>query len=274
MKDKDKTKEQLIKELIELRRQIIEFKAAEAGRKQAGDLQRIQRDVAISLGSTSVLTDVLDQILEAVFQIKGIDCGGVHLVDKVKGDFHFIAHKRLPRRFLDNAAHYTADSPQAHQIKKMKPIYGHYPDIFLFSGELFKHDGIRGATIIPVQHKGQLVAVLNLASHIYDEIPANARTGLEAIAAQIGGVIARVRVEEEREKLIIELKEALDKVSTLSGLLPICANCKRIRDDRGYWHQVEKYLSDHAEVLFSHGLCEDCVKKLYPDLFSEEEKDS
>ncbi|KAA3658214.1 MAG: response regulator, partial [Chloroflexi bacterium] len=59
-----------------------------------------------------------------------------------------------------------------------------------------------------------------------------------------------------------ELQNALATAQTLSGLLPICATCKKIRDDTGYWHQVEEYIRDHAEVDFSHGICPDCVKDI------------
>jgi PAS domain-containing protein len=76
----------------------------------------------------------------------------------------------------------------------------------------------------------------------------------------------RKNAEAEREKLIEELKRALAEVKTLSGLLPICASCKRIRDDGGYWNQIESYIKTHSEVQFSHGLCPECITKLYPDL--------
>ena len=72
--------------------------------------------------------------------------------------------------------------------------------------------------------------------------------------------------EQKREKLINELQEALAKVKTLSGLLPICANCKMVRDDKGYWKQIESYIRDHSEAEFSHSICPACVKKLYPEL--------
>lgn len=64
-----------------------------------------------------------------------------------------------------------------------------------------------------------------------------------------------------------ELKQALDQVKILRGLLPICMGCKRIRDDDGYWQQLETYIRDHSEAEFSHGLCLDCAEELYPGLF-------
>ncbi|MCJ7492626.1 MAG: hypothetical protein MUP68_00115 [Deltaproteobacteria bacterium] len=73
----------------------------------------------------------------------------------------------------------------------------------------------------------------------------------------------RKRIEEEREKLVGELQKALSEVKKLSGFLPICASCKKIRDDKGYWRQIEAYIRDHSEAEFSHGICPDCAKKLY-----------
>jgi len=88
--------------------------------------------------------------------------------------------------------------------------------------------------------------------------------------AQQREIDQRKRVEEEREKLIDELQEALKKVKTLSGLLPICASCKKIRDDSGYWNQIEVYIRDHSDAIFSHGICPNCAKELYPDFYDIE----
>ena len=73
--------------------------------------------------------------------------------------------------------------------------------------------------------------------------------------------------EKEREKLIDELQKALNEIKTLRGILPICSYCKKIRDDKGYWNQIEKYISDHSEAGFSHGICPECAKKMYPDYY-------
>jgi len=75
----------------------------------------------------------------------------------------------------------------------------------------------------------------------------------------------RRRAQIEKDNLIVELKAALSKVETLSGLLPICASCKKIRDDNGYWNQIESYIRSRSEVDFSHGICPECAEKLYPD---------
>ena len=81
------------------------------------------------------------------------------------------------------------------------------------------------------------------------------------------------KLEEERRKLIYDLQDALTKIKRLRGLLPICASCKKIRDDKGYWNELEAYISEHSEAEFSHGFCPDCMKKL-DGAFLDEDTDS
>ena len=75
------------------------------------------------------------------------------------------------------------------------------------------------------------------------------------------------QTDKEKSAAIIELQKALDEVKILSGFLPICASCKNIRDDKGYWNQIEAYISEHSEAEFSHGICPGCAKKLYPEIY-------
>jgi hypothetical protein len=76
----------------------------------------------------------------------------------------------------------------------------------------------------------------------------------------------RERVEKEKSDLTNKLQESLTQVKLLSGFLPICSSCKKIRDDKGYWNEVERYIGEHSEAQFSHGICPDCMRKLYPEL--------
>lgn len=92
----------------------------------------------------------------------------------------------------------------------------------------------------------------------------------EANDALKNEIAQRTIAEKEREKLIGELRHALAEVKTLSGLLPICASCKKIRDDTGYWNQIEEYICRHSDAEFTHGLCPDCAKRLYPQVFRGE----
>ncbi len=82
-------------------------------------------------------------------------------------------------------------------------------------------------------------------------------------------ITERKRTEQERERLVVELQEALANIKTLSGLLPICASCKKIRDDQGYWSQIESYISAHSRAQFSHGICPECAKQLYPEHYQK-----
>jgi HAMP domain-containing protein len=80
----------------------------------------------------------------------------------------------------------------------------------------------------------------------------------------------RQQRELEREKMIGDLQKAFAEIRVLSGMLPICASCKKIRDDKGYWNQLESYIRDHSEAEFTHGICPECVRQLYPEIAKKE----
>ncbi len=88
---------------------------------------------------------------------------------------------------------------------------------------------------------------------------------VSAIAVLSFDITERKRMEEQLRDSVAALERALHEVRTLSGLLPICAGCKKIRDDQGYWREVEQYLQQHTRAEFSHGLCPDCMRRLYPE---------
>jgi hypothetical protein len=85
-------------------------------------------------------------------------------------------------------------------------------------------------------------------------------------------VTERKRAEAERERLIQDLQRAISEVRTLRGIFPICASCKKIRDDKGYWTQIEAYIREHSEAEFSHGICPDCTQKLYGEFLAEDDR--
>ena len=86
-------------------------------------------------------------------------------------------------------------------------------------------------------------------------------------------IIRTIRYAIERQLLTTKLKNALDHVKQLQGLLPICSACKNIRGDDGYWNSIESYIADHSDAQFTHSICPECARKLYPDLFGEEDED-
>ncbi|NCC52084.1 MAG: response regulator [Spartobacteria bacterium] len=89
------------------------------------------------------------------------------------------------------------------------------------------------------------------------------------LLARVNTHVALKRARDTEKRLIKQLRLALSQVKALSGLLPICSHCKKIRDDKGYWTQVEQYISAHSETQFTHGLCPDCFRELYPDLVAD-----
>jgi PAS domain S-box-containing protein len=93
----------------------------------------------------------------------------------------------------------------------------------------------------------------------------NADGDIQGASIILRDITERKRQEKERLRLIDELKEALRRVKTLNGLLPICASCKKIRNDGGYWEQVETYIRSRSNAEFTHGICPDCVRQLYPE---------
>ncbi len=85
------------------------------------------------------------------------------------------------------------------------------------------------------------------------------------LKARVNAMVRILKAEQERDHLILELREALSKIKQLSGLLPICMHCKKIRDDKGYWNQIEAYIQKNSEAEFSHGICQECAATLYPE---------
>jgi len=90
--------------------------------------------------------------------------------------------------------------------------------------------------------------------------------GKPVLQVVVRDITERKQNEAERDKLIQDLLDALANVKSLRGLLPICASCKKIRDDKGYWSKVESYIQSHSDATFTHGLCPDCIKKYYAEM--------
>ena len=134
------------------------------------------------------------------------------------------------------------------------------------------HVVLKNVLFAPLVLDGKTVGIIGLANKAsdFDDNDATMAEGfgqLAAVALQNSrNLEERINAEKRREKMIEELKEALSQVKQLSGLLPICSHCKQIRDDKGYWRQIEAYIQEHSEAQFSHGICRECAKKYYPDL--------
>jgi phosphoserine phosphatase RsbU/P len=115
--------------------------------------------------------------------------------------------------------------------------------------------------------KADIIAGLEAGANDYLAKPFDAGE----LRARVGVGRRMVEMQEALAAKVVELRRALDQIKTLRGIVPICASCKKIRDDRGYWNQVEVYVSDHTEAEFSHGICPECAKKLYPELYTDDD---
>ena len=101
----------------------------------------------------------------------------------------------------------------------------------------------------------------------------NRSLALFAIWVTAALILLRKAAQQKREQAIRQREQTLADLKVLQGYLPICAGCKKIRDDAGSWHQLEQYIADHSEADFSHGLCPTCAPRLYPEVFDKPSDD-
>ena len=148
------------------------------------------------------------------------------------------------------------------------------PDLVVMDIEMPRLNGLEAAQQIQNRYP---TPVVMLTAHDAPDLVARAgEVGVmsyilkpprpDVVALVLPLALVRFRELQELRRVNEELARALEQVKTLSGLLPICANCKRIRDDEGYWHHVENYIQSHSQASFSHGICPSCMQLLYGDL--------
>ncbi|MCK5539885.1 MAG: HAMP domain-containing protein [Deltaproteobacteria bacterium] len=117
------------------------------------------------------------------------------------------------------------------------------------------------AARVEIKRKDEFGTLAHSFNHMAEEL-GNTTTSIKSLEDEI---VLREKSETEKEHLILALEEALKEIKTLSGVIPICMHCKGIRDDKGAWNQLEKYISEHSDAQFSHGICDKCLKEHYPD---------
>ena len=124
----------------------------------------------------------------------------------------------------------------------------------------------------PYQIDYQIIRPDKSMAYVHEE--AKIQRDADGEPTRIVGIIQDIteskKAAEEREKLILQLEQALAEIKTLRGIIPICSSCKKVRDDEGFWNEIEAYIDEHTEAEFSHSFCPECVRKLYPDLVDEE----
>lgn len=171
---------------------------AAAGPDNDALLLRLQYRIATAMRSAGSTEQTLRRVLDALVELEGIDCGGIYTFDRA-GELTLRVHIGLPDWFIDGAMRYPADSPHATLARGGQPVYQGFKDVppaLLTS--VVQREALRAIASVPVAHEGRVVGLLNLASHTHEAIPTDVRGLIEAVAAEIGGVIAFMTAEHER----------------------------------------------------------------------------
>jgi len=174
--------------------------------------------------------------------------------------------------FMNPTAEVLTGWPQVEAVGQALPAV--FKVVDEASRAVFENQAVKAITT------GEMIALSNhtlLISKNSREIPiADTVAPIKDDHGNIAGAVLvfqdvseQRQAEADREQLISELQEALDTIQVLTGIIPICASCKRIRDEEGDWQSIELYIRDHSTVEFSHGICPDCAAKLYPDFFKD-----
>lgn len=231
MEDKNRTKDQLIAELTELRQKTAEM---ENLRAKFSRVKKMMREAVVRANDEKARTEAIIATLG-----DGISIQDIHY----KILFQNERHKQL-------VGEHTGEYCYKAYQKKDHVCEGCHLSLSFRDGGIHKKEQFR------TTDRGKLY---------YEIISSSLRNSRGEIVAGIEAVrdiTERKTAEIEREDLIAQLKEAVEKINTLKGLLPMCAWCRKIRDDSGYWKHVEKYIEEHTEALFTHGICPDCMERV------------
>ena len=228
MKEK-KTKGKLIDELTQLRHRISELEASGA---EFNSLRQ----------ALSIVYDAIDSTV-----------GGI-LIANLEGRITYVNPSFL--RMFD-------------YIDKEEVLGNNVADFFA-SKEIKSLADVAAIIDLTTWATAEFTVVNKEGTRFYVEVSSsivtNDKGNVVGAMASFVDITRRKQTEMEREDLIRKLQTALAKIKTLRGLVPICASCKKIRDDQGFWHQLEVYVRDHSEANFSQSICPSCAKELYPEL--------
>ncbi|MGO9612621.1 MAG: GAF domain-containing protein [Dissulfurispiraceae bacterium] len=255
-----------------------EIDRAHIERNQAEEKLRLDEDRLETLLELAFMTvkgekELTDFALEEGVRLTKSKGGFLHFFDEDQQTIQLYAWTKgvLKTCIAAENHHYPLDAAGvwADSIRLRKPvIHNDYQNLPNKKGYPEGHFHLVRHLGIPIFDGDRIIGVTGVGNkeEPYDESDVRQ---INLFMNKLWEILKRRRLEEERERLIFELKGALDKVKTLSGMLPICSSCKKIRDDQGYWNQIETYISMHSEAEFTHGLCPDCVKIIYPEYYNK-----
>ena len=238
--------------------ELLKFISGQIGlyieRKQSEDFIRIQCDIAMELNDVMGLDETLLMCLDASIRISGMDCGGIYLVDKNTGNLDIAFHKGLSEKFVKSASHFDVDSDNARLVMAGKPVYSQHQKLDVDINNNRKQENLRAIAVIPVLYEGRVIACLNIASHFFDKVPANARIALQTMAAQIGNIIARINTVKELKDSEEKYRQVVD--NSLVGnyisqnyILKFCN--QQLAEIFGYNNVDEMLEKDMREIIKS-----------------------
>jgi hypothetical protein len=169
----------------------------------------------------------------------------------------FVEHYRFP---VDSEPWtHVLQTGFCHHLDRVNTLFPNDPTL-----QQLKCTSFIGIPLLKSQ--GKPIGILCVMSNEKPSLPVQRiKEVLQIMAARASVELERLHAEGKQQQVIAELKQALHEVKTLEGCIPICMNCKKIRDDTGFWQHVEKYIQEHSKAMLSHGLCPDCAKEMYPD---------
>ncbi len=299
MTDPSRTNKELLQEVYVLKQRIEELEQSEAERKWEEHGQDLITEILLILNDPPPLADTIKFILATIKRETDFDAVGIRL--RSGDDFPYFVQEGFSQDFLlaentliarnenggpcidkdgNISLECTCGLVISGQTDPTNPLFteggscwtnNSLPLLDLIDEEDPRihprntciHKGYRSVALIPIRTNREIVGLLQLNNRKNDCFTLEMIHFFEGIGASIGVALMRKQAEEERESLINELQTAMDGIRTLEGLLPICASCKKIRDDSGYWNQIEAYIRDHSEAEFSHSICPECIDKLY-----------
>jgi len=297
MKEEDKTKGQLLLELAAMRQKVAEIEKIEKDRQRVEEALRRSEEAARQfareneviaeigkiISSTFVIEEVYEGFAEKVRELVPFDRIVVNLNNLEQGIITQLyvsgmgifgrgIHDTLPFKGSTNEEVVRTRSGLILLAETAQEMEAQFPALLIYF-----RSGIRSFLTVPLFYRSVVIGALHFRTKRSKAYTDRHLKLAERIGGQISGMIANAqlfieikRAEEAREKLIRELQEALANIKILRGMLPICSSCKKIRDDKGYWNQIESYIRDHTEAEFTHGICPECMKKLYPDLYERD----
>ena len=246
-------------------------------RKQAENIIR-SRLCLVEFATSHSLAELLQRTLDEVCAFTESPIGFYHFVapDQVTLSLQAWSTRTLQEfcTATGKGLHYDIDKAGVWVdcIRQRRPvIHNDYAALPHRKGLPEGHAPVRRELVVPILREQKIVAVLGIGNKEQDYTEKD----IEFVTyfADVAWEIARRKLAEEAlEGEHKRLQNALEEVKTLRGIIPICANCKQVRDDKGYWSEVEKYVSDHTDAEFSHGICPNCMKKLYPEFAGKNPK--